>query len=467
LLSFAAAQFDCAAASYHCAGFAQLASNTNLTTLNNVLQSSRAASFRDVAVRSLSARLADSWDTGSNSIPLIEPLVAEILNNESCATFSATSFLMAVRLDSQHFPLWEKNMRKLFSADGKKDSGSFLVSREGDWFLFGRGELAIPMRDEYLQRIKEHNRPVPSLARTWMEGDFDLAALSPCLPAWMKLFKPAKIHLTVTPGSDELQLNARVSYPAPVEWNPAHWIFPKNLVQNPLISFTAGQNVSAFLQVSPQFLNLDASPLTNQFYAWAMSQMLMQSYMAWPVSNSSNALEKLSKELLPIANPVLKDFDGAQILDQRDASKLVLSGLRVIAPTIEPIHEDRADFLLLALFPRVPFPQPPPGQLWTHLQSRTNLVYYDWEMTGPRLQQWRLLSGMLWYQPNANINESLESIVAKEKFLGDLGNGIGKTVTEVTRESPTEFSISRAGPLGFTGLEMVLLSGWLTGSSSR
>jgi hypothetical protein len=46
--------------------------------------------------------------------------------------------------------------------------------------------------------------------------------------------------------------------------------------------------------------------------------------------------------------------------------------------------------------------------------------------------------------------------------LGELAGLAGNTVTEITRTAPNELSVVRNGPVGFTGIELFLLSDWLS-----
>jgi hypothetical protein len=48
-----------------------------------------------------------------------------------------------------------------------------------------------------------------------------------------------------------------------------------------------------------------------------------------------------------------------------------------------------------------------------------------------------------------------------EAWLAGLTPALGNTVTEVTRTSPTELTISRNSQFLLTGMELVLLSHWL------
>jgi hypothetical protein len=295
-----------------------------------------------------------------------------------------------------------------------------------------------------------------------------LNLLADSLPEWAKHLKPAQLRIAVAPNGDNLEINGRAVYPAALPWKPEPWQEPRELVRSPLISFAAGQDVAAFLRFSPRFSSFDDNPLTNQFYAWAIGMMPLQSYMTWPVPDATNELKKLSTEMQSAFNPILKKVNGTEILWQPDHAKLVWSDLRVVAPSIEPARDDGRDFLLLSLFPLGPPMPPAPAKLWDQLDSRANLVYYDWELTGRRLQQMRMLPGLLWFHPATGAgDEPYDGLLIKDTLLGDLGNEIGATVTVVTHSAPNELSITRKGPLGFTGMEVVLLSDWLANAGSR
>jgi hypothetical protein len=162
----------------------------------------------------------------------------------------------------------------------------------------------------------------------------------------------------------------------------------------------------------------------------------------------------------------LKRFNDTELVWQANRRKLVLSNLRVVAPTLEAVPDKAGEFLLLGLFPRLPLNKPAPDELWKQIQGRTNLVYYDWELTGPRLQQWRLLGHMLLRWPRVQSDGMIDAMQIDDKWLGELGPLIDNTVTEITRAAPNELSVVRNSPVGFTGIEMFLLSGWLSAAGS-
>jgi hypothetical protein len=222
--------------------------------------------------------------------------------------------------------------------------------------------------------------------------------------------------------------------------------------------------MAAFLNMEPAFSRLDCNPLTNQFFVWAQNEMPFQTYMAWPVPNASNALQTLSIQAPAAFNPDLKRLDRGEVVWLPQRGRLVLSKRGMLVPYVEVAPAKEGQFLLLSLFPLALDRKPAPEELWAQIKGRANLVYYDWEATGPRLQQWRLLSGMLLNLPQAGSDETLDAAVLEEKWLNDIGAPKGNTVTEITRTAPNELSLVRTSPLGFTGLELILLSDWISRS---
>jgi hypothetical protein len=471
---------------FHCAGTAKLTANTNLTTLNQTLSGPQAVGFQHFALNQLATLLSHSWKTGSNSPPLIDPLLTDLLENESVVAIGPpesilTSFVTAVRVNPQQSQLWNTQLGKLFGGSGgesKNESsaekhwprgttGDFWTISKGNWLLFGQGTELAPIKAEFLQKIGSNDSPAPSLGTNWLEGDLDLALLAPALPEWAKLLKPAQVHIQIAPRGNDLEIRGKATYPTEIAWTPNSWQEPKNLVLTPLISFTAGQGVAAFLQISPQVSNLPDNFLTNQFFGWALGMMPLESYLAWPVPEGTNSLQKLTAELPPFVNPILKNLNKSQVEWQPKMDALVWTGLNVVSPTLSTTRDNQRDYLLLSLFPNPPATKPAPAALWKELETRQNLVYYDWEVTGERLQQMRLLPQMIWFRPGITGNEgSMEGLVAKDEMLGEMSPKIGVTVTEVTRTAPNELFIIRKGPIGLTGFEMVELSDWLSKAGS-
>jgi hypothetical protein len=467
------------AARYHCAGTVELAGETNLETLHKAFALPSAPAVEKIVLAKFSWLLAGTLRFGTNAstVALIKPLLSDVMEQESAGSFgdSAGHFLLAVHINAKRAQVWQNNLAKVLGAPSEKFSteglegarwnragaGSIWILPAEDWLLAGCGDEFLPLQAEYLRSLKSQGRPVPALLDHWLEADLDSTRPNAWLPGVVSLFKPARVQITVAPEDHNLRLAARVTYSEAVPWTSKPWRVPTNLIQSPFISFTAGQDVAAYLDLGPNFSRLDGNPLTNQFYAWAMPQMTFQSYMAWPEEKATNVLEKLGPEATNAFNPFLKQFNGTQLDWLAPQKRLLLANLRVIWPALTPAKDPAGEFLFLSLFQRSPVSKPPPGELLKQVVGRDNLVYYDWEMTGLRLHDWRMLGLMLLSRWHDSTDEEDMARLAEEKWLGDLTPLAGNTVTEITRVAPNELSVVRNAPVGFTGIEMFLLSNWL------
>jgi hypothetical protein len=475
------------AAQYHCAGSAQLNGNTNLPTLQKALALPSAAAVRQLALERISGLLADglNLETNASAASLIAPLLGDVLETESLGSFGATAsnslnFVLVLRLDSKRAQLWHDNLDKALGGAGAKFTAkefkgwrwnraaadSIWIIPARDWLLVGRGNDLLPVQTEYLRQVGRKGRPAPALTNNWLEADLDCPRLAGWLPDWLRLLKPARIKIGVAPETNILRVTARMIYPEAIPWNSVAWQAPDELVEGQIISFTAGQNVAAFLNLSPAFSRLDGDPLTNQFYVWALDQLPFLNYAAWPVVDSANTLEKLSTEASDAFSSDLQQFNGTELLWQADQRRLVLSNLRVMLPSLQAVQGQYRDYLLLSFFPLPSANQPAPDELWKQIIGRTNLVYYDWEKTSARLQEWRMLGRMILSRSRAPNRDLTHARMLADKWFYELTPLPGSTITEITRVAPNELSVVRNAPFGFTAVEMFLLSDWLSAVGS-
>ncbi len=470
------------AAQFHCAGSARLTGNTNLVVLNKILALPSTAGFRNLVLQNISGLLANGLSLGTNAptASLIEPLLSDVLKTESLGSFGGSAsnplgFVLALRLDAKGAQLWQDNLAKALGGPGVKfaaeefngwrwnrgASNSLWIVPARGWLLAGRGDEFLPLQVEYLEQVKRQGRPAPPLQTNWLEADVDWARFASWLPDWSHLLRSARIKITVTPKMEILHTAAQVIYPEAIAWKSDSWQIPTNLVRSPLTSFTAGQNIAAFLNPGPILSQVGRSLLTNQFCAWVKGQMPFQTYAAWPVADAANVLEKLSKEASAAFNADLKQFNGSELVWQADEKRLFMSNLGMVAPDLTVAQDRGRQYLLATMFPLSSKDPPAPDELLNQVNGHTNLVYYDWELTGPRLQEWRLLGRILLTRMGVKTHEMKAAKGIEERWLAGLRPLVGNTVTEITNVAPNELSVVRNSPVGFTGIEIFLLSDWL------
>src|SRR6201999_83700 len=114
--------------------------------------------------------------------------------------------------------------------------------------------------------------------------------------------------------------------------------------------------------------------------------------------------------------------------------------------------------------------------------------YYDWELTGARLEEWRLLSEMLPIVHRMTTDDARAegllvkgatnappkkrpgykpSFVIADNWLAALAPHLtNDTTTLITKSGPTELTIKRRSPLLFTALELELLAHWMAHAPS-
>jgi hypothetical protein len=130
-----------------------------------------------------------------------------------------------------------------------------------------------------------------------------------------------------------------------------------------------------------------------------------------------------------------------------------------VTPFLTVATGSNATHLVAGLYPNWAIPEAPaPTALFAHLSQSTNLVFYDWEFTGPRAYSWRAsfnIVGHVLGRPR------LTAETAGVAFLNSLTNHPGNTVTEVRQVDAHRLAWVREGPFGFTGAELVWLVHWL------
>jgi hypothetical protein len=208
--------------------------------------------------------------------------------------------------------------------------------------------------------------------------------------------------------------------------------------------------------------------LPNQFYAWAQVGVPMQTYMAVPVTDASNYLEQLQPGLLSLLNSYLSRHPTGggpvQPVHPFNFQAIWTNGVVVIpqtpfvAPQLSAVHNAAGDDLLGGLMPAVQGSKPLPPDLINEVNAHGNLVYYGWELTGQRLEQWHLLI-QIWHMvftPGPG-----DVTAPADKWLQAVWGKLGESGTEVKLTAPDELTLVRNSSVGLTGIELSELSYWL------
>jgi hypothetical protein len=418
---------------------------------------------------------------GTDPSALIRPLLDDLLQVESFGEGRASAgptpeWTLAVRLDEARAARWRVNLRQVLAAfgatvpaDAKAESWEakrattpdrFALARAGQWLVLGWGQGALPDHAEVVNRLKASGRPAVAASAAWLEVEANLPWLAK-LWQWPSGVKWPQAHLTIIGKGANLRSTTRLAFAEPLRLRIEPWRIPTNTIRERVISFTGVQGVGAWLAEQPLPKQLGLEPAPNQVFGWAQKQVPFETYVAWLLPDARSKLPATAERLPGVIKANLPWLDVGEVNWDTNAAQVTWMGLPIIRPFLRPAPAPENHFLLAGIFPVSATKQAPgPPELYAQLLGRTNLVYYDWELTQNRLEDWRhlftLYSALAAYKPPATNNPALVWL-ADTNMTGYLGNSI----TELTVNSPRELLMTRASPLGLTGFELVALGRWL------
>ena len=493
------------AATWHFAGSSQLTNNPDFDNVDKIFTMAPSGDFRDYVLDRFAGWLNQSLfaSTESNNAALLRPLLDDLLSAESVWTLGGTTesspdFIIALRLDDARTQAWQTTLPKLEGGPGQAYPGqkfdgkqwnlrggeSLWIVRAKGWLLVGRGKELADTQGEFLSQLDRTGAPAPALDKSWLEADLDWAQLAKWLPEAPRVLLPARTKLVFTAADHTLYVNGNITYPNPVPWKFEDWRIPTNIIRDPLVSFTAGQDVAAFMSPNEPLSKLTDNPLTGQYFVWSLGDMVFRNHAAWPVADATNAMKRIGEEAPAAFNPALKTMAAGELRWQPERNALAWVNVGpFIVPDLQVAPETNGQFLVASLFPLITRAKPAPDELWQQITGKTNIVYYDWEDTGSRLGPWQTLAAILPVLPRLTVPPTTNSagstnrpmvspipapVIVDENWLNGLRPFLShrETITLITRVSPTELKLVRQSPFVVTSLELVLLSHWLSGTPS-
>jgi len=469
-------------ARYHFVGTAQLTAKS-YEQARKLLNLPSSVEYRNLVLNRFANEIAASVSPskGQNEGSTVRPLLDDLIANESVGAFGVPgtgweSFVIATHLSKDRSAAWIQSAEKLADAPN-----ALKLQQEGEWLIVSRGAALKAVEDGFVAEIRSHGRPVAALNDTLLEATVDWPRLS-SVPVVASLpFKPAVLNVKVTPKGDHLRTEIKAHYPQPIGWKSQQWHLPTETIHDPLVSFTAGQNIAAFMKPSQLAERIGENPFTNEFFMWANLSLPFETTVLFPMKNAHRHVQSLGRELPSKFNAELKKTYDGELKYLEKTNQLVWQGVPILAPFVTSVHEKAGEFMCIGTFALVPGP-PPPADLWAQFKGRSDLVYYDWETAGTRLAQWRMLTPLLPIFPTKRVGEdevpptSKTNVVSHspkailERWVSDLitslspskdNNSNGNVVTEVTRNSASDYTVVRSSQVGFTGIELFLLTHWL------
>jgi hypothetical protein len=477
----------------HFLGTESLATNTNGTRLRELWNLPNSRRLVEQTLNKLahsprtlySEAVAPAQD--ERGAALLRPLLDDLLRHESFlqvrgpadkrAEWTLLAHLPADRLKgwqaglAELMQLWKLGAPVTNTVEGfpawevRRPAGPALVRwvEAGQWLAIGIGPEGLPALGEAARRIHAGGRPISSSSNSWLEAELDLPQLADALGLAPAIPLP-HANWTVTGAGENLRWTGRMIFPAPVTGQLTPWQVPTNFINDPLISFTAARAVGPWLEKCAALQKLGLTPAPNEFFLWAQGHnpidqfVPFQSFAAFPLKDAAAKLEAATGSAQALVGADSKTPGRGQISWQTNEHELAWKGLLFITPFLRTAEYRQGTWVLGGLFPPSPVANPPPAELLSQLNGQPKLVYYDWEITEARLFQWRVMAQL--FASLAN-KPQFTTNTAGLPWLMAIAPRLGNTVTEITADSPAEWSLVRKSHLGLTGVELVALTRWL------
>ncbi len=502
---------------WHFSGLGAFGNATNYSHLQKVLALATSQTLQKEVVGKLAAASGEIFQGGGTTksqAQLLTPLWEDLLNAESLGDWrqhgsAGPEFVSLIKLTEERAALWNRNLRRALAGwgapptdlpDGGWTAGlgpraNLRFSRQGDWVVLSYGRDEAVLNHEWVRQAKSGQAPESFTDNLeWLAADVNWPRIEKWIPGALGPLKPARTRVYLRMKGETVRTQVSLRYPQNIPWEGREAAIPE-LIRWPLTSFSVLHDLRALLKPAEIFQRLGYDPLAGDLFVWAQTDLKSQTFLLARVDDAKSSLETLSTKAPAVFNPLLASWQWGELAwsgARQSLTPLVLPGAPAAAatnpasppqfalrftglPALEPIliatNDTTGQYLFSKFFIPMPEDHPLPEGLARQARAGSDLVYYDWEITQLRLEQWRLLRNLL---PLFAINhataplqtdETEARLTFEEKWLEDVTPLLGESVSEIRRTSPTEFSFTRKSFCGFTAVELVYLAHWLSSPS--
>jgi hypothetical protein len=421
--------------------------------------------------------------------PLLDDLVQEQCYLEMRGVDTASGQLaLAIRLDANQAGKWETNLASIFeplaTQPPQVQAGApahdwrihttnsapafphFVrhveLARAGDWTILGLAADQNMVFTQVLTRVQSTQIPaVPAGTNEWFQSSFDLKPVAAMLGTNSDPSQDwPRITVSVSGDGTNLVTGGEAKFAKPLAFEIESWNIPTNLIHGPLQSFTAAQGLKPWLSSIAFWRNLKVDATPNQFFCWSQAGSPFLGSSAAPVAHAKSVMAKIGPAIMDAMNPVLTSNRMGK-WEKSTNSDEIMWRAPIISPFIQSVAQPEGSFLFASLSPFALTNSSPSPGTFRELSSLTNVVYFDREITSPRVEAWmyvtqlfRLIFRRVQLPPEA-------ASIAWFKAAGPL---LAPSSTTVARIDNSTLSLRRTSPVGFTAPELHLLADWLESS---
>ena len=330
--------------------------------------------------------------------------------------------------------------------------------RVGDWTVVAstRNEKN-DLLAEIVARIRQAGGPfVPEDSKCWLQSDFDPRWVSSELGLGGRLAEDLQ-HASATLTGDGANVIAHgtLDFARPLDLEIEPWDVPTNLIQQPLAGFTAIRGMKSWLASSKTWTDLGLGAPPNQAFFWSKEGSL-QTYAATPLTGAPQRLSALTDRLLNDGNSWLASHGLGTFQRSPSSVGAIWKQVPSLEPFIEAVNGPNGTWVVGGVQPIAGLAaSAPPAKLPFDVLQQTNLVLFDWESTGSRIES-GVYVGQILRVALRRAQLPLQSVT----WLRELAPRLAVCRTVVSRTGLNQLSFERKATLGLSAVELQLLADW-------
>lgn len=471
--------------SFHWRGTRSVLADTNGAALQDIVSLPQT---QGLLVQTLDKLAHAPWVSGGKEVEprtasLLRPLLGHILQNETrLEVFRGDkgdiTAALAVRLPPEESAQWRTNV---FTIAQTYFGIRTPVSRPGDvhWVLASdTPELSTPLTLSFSQEgewtlvvlAKDGSEAVPpSLSAGgaqvrpentyWLRIRADLAALPASLSISTNIFSPLPfVDVTFRGENHKVQTEAIIHFSEELVLDLGQWHVPADLIDRPSSSFFAFRGLNHLLSKANVWKMAGFSEIPNQLFGWSFEEHPAFTFYAMRVSDAARFLAQVTHLLLPDGHGWKTKDEMAGFRRAAEHDGIEWQGLPYLWPFVRSAPTKEGVYVLGGTF-AYSFPlEPLPTEFFESALSADDLVFYGWERTGIRLEQWLYITQFMRFVSGV---DQLPFDSAAVSWIKALGSKLGESVTRVQVVNSRTIKLVRTSSLGFTASELHLLVDWL------
>src|SRR5262249_51855039 len=143
-----------------------------------------------------------------------------------------------------------------------------------------------------------------------------------------------------------------------------------------------------------------------------------------------------------------------------NVNKMKWTKVPYLEPFFESVTLDQGEFISAGFGPTAGTNHPMPFELLSQVMWTTNLVAYDWELSGPRLDDLLYVTQIM----RAAVHRPQLPLPTSGYFIpwfAAIATNLGNSGMTLTMTASNQLSFVRTSTIGFSALELHFLADWL------